>query len=131
MAFTSMVNSESLEDKDKFDASQERSKDDCDIYEAFDELFQDFFRLEKVNSDAFKKLHKIELERKSLISNLQEFTEILSKVRVANENLETKFKTLMSDLEKSNTQLLSFVGGSHKFDNLLELNRLVGNEKGL
>lgn len=39
MAFTSMVKSESLEDKEKSNASQERSKDDLNIYKAFDELF--------------------------------------------------------------------------------------------
>lgn len=40
MTFTSMVKSESLEDRGTFEASQERTKDVCDIYEKLDELFE-------------------------------------------------------------------------------------------
>lgn len=40
MAFISVVNSESLEDKEKFDASREQSKDDRDIYKPLMSYFR-------------------------------------------------------------------------------------------
>lgn len=69
MAFTSVLKSELLEDREKSNASHERSEDDRNIYnyKAFDKLFQDCLKLKNVNSAIFKKLHKIELEKESHI----------------------------------------------------------------
>ncbi|CAI9763295.1 unnamed protein product [Fraxinus pennsylvanica] len=48
MAFIVVVKNKSLEDKEKSDRLQEGSEDKRDICEAFDELFQDCLKLEKV-----------------------------------------------------------------------------------
>lgn len=63
MAFTSMVNSESREEIEKFDRSQEKSENEHDINKAFDYLFEECLKLKKVNSSAYKKLHKLKLEK--------------------------------------------------------------------
>lgn len=51
-------------------------------------------------------------------------------LRLVNENLETKDKTLISDLEKSNSQLYSFLSRSQKIDYLLKLNKNVWTVEG-
>lgn len=47
--------------------------------------------------------------------------------RLVDENLEATVKILMSDFEKSNTQLRSLLSGSQKLNNLLGLNKPARN----
>lgn len=74
-----------------------------DIYEAFDELFEESIKLKKVNSSPFEKLHEFKLENESLKVKLEESIRKLNKLRVEKEPLE--IKALTSDLEKSSAQL--------------------------
>lgn len=86
--------------------------------------------MKKINRAVFKKVNELELERERLISYLQESTKSLSELRLVNENLDAKVKTLTSDLEKSNIQHHSFMSGSKKLDNLLGLNKPTRNNEG-
>lgn len=52
-------------------------------------------------------------------------------MKLVNENLEAKVKYLTSNFEKSNTQLHSFMSGTQKLDNLLEMNKPAENRHGL
>lgn len=59
-----------------------------------------YFKLKKVNNVVFKKLCKLELENESLLGKLEESTRILNELRRENESLNSKVKSLTSDLEK-------------------------------
>lgn len=62
IAFASIVKSEPVDvnerddDVDQFDSSKEELDDDRDIYESFDQFFEESFKFKKVNNSAFKKL---------------------------------------------------------------------------
>lgn len=65
------------------------------------------------------------------MSDLEQSTKNFCVLRLVNENLEVEVKTLMSNFEKSNTQLRSFLSGYKKLDNLLGLNMPVESMGGL
>lgn len=69
--------------------------------------------------------------KKRIISNIQKFTKSLSQLRLVNENLKVKVKTLTNDLEKFNTQLHLFLSGSQKLNNLLWMDKPTENMRGL
>lgn len=62
IAFASIVKSEPVDvnerddDVEQFDSSKEELDDDRDIYESFDQFFEESFKFKKVNNSAFKKL---------------------------------------------------------------------------
>lgn len=72
-------------------------------------MFEECPKLKKVNRFTFKKLNNLKLEKESLVAKLEESTRILNELRVEKESLDIiKVKSLMSNLEKSNTQLQYF-----------------------
>lgn len=97
---------------------RKNKKNEQDIYEAFDELFQQHLKL---NSSVFKKLPKLDLENQSLENKLKKSSNRQNELRVEKESLEVKVKTLTSDPEKCSAQLQSFTSSSKKIDNMLGL----------
>lgn len=94
------------------------SKDEKEIYEAYHQLFEASLNIKMVNKVVLKKVNTLELKRETLIYELYESTKSLSELILINENLKAKVTTLTSDLEKSNTQLYSFLSEFQKLDNL-------------
>ncbi|XP_022895214.1 uncharacterized protein LOC111409393 [Olea europaea var. sylvestris] len=91
-----------------------------------------------VKSESDKESDKVEEElpndnskKEKLASNLQNSLKSGSELKCVNEKLEDKIKTLTSELVKFNAHLQTFVSGTKKLDNILEMNKPVGDRKGL
>ncbi|XP_022858736.1 girdin-like [Olea europaea var. sylvestris] len=137
MAFVSRVKSESDKESEKAEEekhsenSEEESEDEIDIHETYQLLFKESLKIKRVNKAMLKKVDELERKKERLAGDLQDSSKNLSELRCVNEKLEVKVRTLTSDLEKSNTQLQSFLSGTKKLDNLLGMNKLAGNRQGL
>ncbi|XP_022883334.1 uncharacterized protein LOC111400128 [Olea europaea var. sylvestris] len=92
-----------------------------------------------VKSESDKESDKVEenfqtiilKEKEKLASNLQNSLKSGSELKCVNKKLEDKIKTLTSELVKSNAHLQTFVSGTKKLDNILEMNKHAGDRKGL
>ncbi|XP_022867210.1 uncharacterized protein LOC111386939 [Olea europaea var. sylvestris] len=93
-----------------------------------------------VKSESDKESDKVEEELPNDNSSNQEEDDIDiqenslksgSELKCVNEKLEDKIKTLTSELLKSNAHLQTFVSGTKKLDNSLEMNKPAGDRKGL
>lgn len=93
--------------------------------------FKESFEIKKADKAPLKKVDELEREKERLIGDLQDSTNNLNELRCVNEKLEDKVKTLTSDLERSNTQLQSFLNGTRKLYNLLRMNKPSGDRQGL
>ncbi|XP_022876710.1 uncharacterized protein LOC111394893 [Olea europaea var. sylvestris] len=108
MAFVSTVKNESDKESEKVEEEVESNKsgddseDETDIHEAYQFLFKESLKIKKN----------------------------LSEVKCVNEKLEDRVKTLTCELEKSSTQLQSFMSGTKKLDDLLGMNKPAGNRQG-
>ncbi|XP_022866024.1 uncharacterized protein LOC111385832 [Olea europaea var. sylvestris] len=111
MAFVAIVKSESDKESDK--------------------LFKESLKIKKVNEALLKKVDELEREKEKLGSKLQESLKSGSELKCVNEKLEDKVKSLTSELEKSNAHLQTFINGTKKLDNLLGMNKPVGEKRGL
>ncbi|XP_022872302.1 uncharacterized protein LOC111391337 [Olea europaea var. sylvestris] len=137
MAFVLTVKSESDKESDKVeeelsnDNSSSEDEDEIDIQEAYQLLFKESLRIKKVNKVLLKKVDEFEREKEKLASNFQDSLKSGSELKCVNEKLEEKIKTLTSELEKSNAHLQTFVSGTKKLDNILEMNKPAGDRKGL
>ncbi|XP_022862077.1 uncharacterized protein LOC111382364 [Olea europaea var. sylvestris] len=136
-AFVSTVKSESDKESDKVeeelpnDNSSNEDGDDIDIQEAYQLLFKESLKIKKVNKTLLKKVDELEREKEKLASNLQDSLKSGSELKCVNEKLEDKIKTLTIELEKSNVHLQTFISGTKKLDNILGMNKPVGDRKGL
>jgi molecular chaperone GrpE (heat shock protein) len=135
MAFTSIATIESNKESENVENEEcsEKSEEEYDIHESYRELFEESLKIKKVNKTVLKKVNELEREREreKLIGDLHDSTKNLNELKLVNENLETKVKSLTSDLEKSYNQFHSFMSGMHKLDNLLGMNTPAGNRHGL
>ncbi|XP_022841840.1 uncharacterized protein LOC111365516 [Olea europaea var. sylvestris] len=112
MAFVSTVKSES--DKESEKVEEEES-----------------LKIKKVNKALFKKLDELEREKEKITYDLQVSSKNLSELKCVNEKLEDRVKILTCELEKSSTQLRSFVSGTKKLDDPLGMNKPAENRQGL
>ncbi|XP_022870860.1 uncharacterized protein LOC111390104 [Olea europaea var. sylvestris] len=85
----------------------------------------------RLRRSLFKKVDELEREKEKITNDLQVSSKNLSELKCVNEKLEDRVKTLTCELEKSSTQLQSFVSGTKKLDDLLGMNKPVGNRQGL
>ncbi|XP_022874256.1 uncharacterized protein LOC111393087 [Olea europaea var. sylvestris] len=87
---------------------------------------------EKVEEDVESKKSNDDTEDETDIHEAYQllFKESLKIKKCVNEKLEDKVKTLTCELEKSRTQLQSFMSGTKKLDNLLGMNKPTGNRYG-
>ncbi|XP_022866044.1 uncharacterized protein LOC111385848 [Olea europaea var. sylvestris] len=137
MAFVSTVKSESDKESEKVEEevesnkSSDDSEDETDIHETYQLLFKESLKIKKVNKALFKKVDEFEREKEKITYDLQVSSKNLSELKCVNEILEDKVKTLICELERSNTQLQSFVNGTKKLDDLLGMNKPAGNRQGL
>ncbi|XP_022861288.1 uncharacterized protein LOC111381706 [Olea europaea var. sylvestris] len=137
MASVSTVKSESDKKSEKIEEEVESNKfgddseDETDIHEAYQLLFKESLKIKKVNKALFKKVDELERENEKITYDLQVSSKNLSELKYVNEKLEDTVKTLTCELEKSNTQLQSFVSGTKKLDDLLGMNKPTGNRQGL
>ncbi|XP_022877017.1 uncharacterized protein LOC111395263 [Olea europaea var. sylvestris] len=137
MAFVSIVKSESDKESEKVEEEVESnksgddSKDETDIHEAYQLLFKESLKIQKVNKALFKRVDELEREKEKITNDLQISSKNLSELKCVNEKLEDRVKTLTCELEKSITQLQSFVSGTKKLDDLLGMNKSAGNRQGL
>lgn len=105
MAFASKIrrefdkDSKKVEEVDRNEHSNEVSKDEEEIREAYNQLFNESLKIKKTNKVVFMKINELELEKERLIHSLQESNFYLSKLYSMNKSLEIKVKNLMSDLE--------------------------------
>ncbi|XP_022859009.1 uncharacterized protein LOC111379803 [Olea europaea var. sylvestris] len=114
MAFVSTIKSESDKESEKVVEEVERKSQD-----------------QKINNALFKKVDELERKKEKITYDLQVSSKNLSELKCVNEKLEDRVKTLTCELEKSNTQLQSFVSGTKKLDDLLGMNKPAGNKQGL
>ncbi|XP_022849834.1 uncharacterized protein LOC111371915 [Olea europaea var. sylvestris] len=137
MAFVSTIKSESdkesetVEEEVESNKSGDDSEDEIDIHEAYQLLFKKSLKIKKVNKALFKKVEELEREKEKITYDLEVSSKNLNDLKCVNERLEERVKTLTCELEKSNTQLQSFVSGTKKLDNLLGMNKPTGNSQGL
>ncbi|XP_022867631.1 uncharacterized protein LOC111387312 [Olea europaea var. sylvestris] len=139
MAFVATVKSESDKKSDKVEEEQSNDnsvnenedKDNIDLQEAYQQLFKESLKIKKVNKSLLKKLDELEREKEKLGGKLQESLKSGSELKCVNEKLEDKVKSLTSELEKSNAHLQTFISGNKKLDNLLGMNKPVGDKRGL
>ncbi|XP_022890228.1 uncharacterized protein LOC111405526 [Olea europaea var. sylvestris] len=137
MAFVSTFKSESDKESEKVEEEVESNKSgddlevEADIHEAYQLLFKESLKIKKVNKALFKKVDKLEREKEKITYDLQVSSKNLSELKCVNEKLEDMVKILTCELEKSNTQLQSFVSGTKKLDDLLGMNKPAGNRQGL
>ncbi|XP_022843115.1 uncharacterized protein LOC111366633 [Olea europaea var. sylvestris] len=139
MAFVATVKSESDKESDKVEEEQSNDnsvnenedEDDIDLQEAYQQLFKESLKIKKVNKSLLKKLDELEREKEKLGGKLQESLKSGSELKCVNEKLEDKVKSLTSELEKSNAHLQTFISGTKKLDNLLGMNKPVGDKRGL
>ncbi|XP_022891922.1 uncharacterized protein LOC111406778 [Olea europaea var. sylvestris] len=94
-------------------------------------LSRESLKIKNVNEALLKKVDELEREKERLASNLQDSLKSGSELKCINEKLEDKVKTLASELEKSNAHLQTFISGTKKLDNLLGMNKPVGDRRGL
>ncbi|XP_022841852.1 uncharacterized protein LOC111365529 [Olea europaea var. sylvestris] len=139
MAFVATVKSESDKESDKVEEEQSNDnsvnenedEDDIDLQEAYQQLFKESLKIKKVNKSLLKKLDELEREKEKLGGKLQESLKSGSELKCVNEKLEDNVKSLTSELEKSNAHLQTFISGTKKLDNLLGMNKPVGDKRGL
>ncbi|XP_022864588.1 uncharacterized protein LOC111384537 [Olea europaea var. sylvestris] len=105
MAFVSTVKSESDKESDKVE--------------------------EELPNDNSSNEEEDDIEKEKFASNLQNSLKSGSELKCVNEKLEDKIKTLTSELVKSNAHLQTFISGTKKLDNILEMNKPAGDRKGL
>ncbi|XP_022891908.1 uncharacterized protein LOC111406762 [Olea europaea var. sylvestris] len=115
----------------KSNKSGNDSEDETDIHEAYQLLFKESLKIKKVNKTLFKKVDKLERENEKITYDLQVSSKNLNELKCVNEKLEDRVKTSTCGLEKSSTQLQSFVSGTMKLDDLLRTNKVAGNRQGL
>lgn len=104
---------------------------ESDIRAIYQELYEESLKIKKSNIALLRKLDLLEREKEKLSSELQDSAKNLSEVMCKNERLEETVKTLLSDLEKSNSQLEAFSSGTKKLDSILGMNKSVGDRRGL
>ncbi|XP_022851835.1 uncharacterized protein LOC111373528 [Olea europaea var. sylvestris] len=123
----SLTNNES----ETSDRQESSSSEDEGNYMAF---------VSTVKSESDKESDKVEVELPNDNSSNEEEDDIDiqenslksgSELKCVNEKLEDKIKTLTSELVKSNAHLQTFVSGTKKLDNILEMNNPAGDRKGL
>ncbi|XP_022870546.1 uncharacterized protein LOC111389800 [Olea europaea var. sylvestris] len=110
MAFVATVKSESDKESDKVEeehsndnsGNEDEDEDDIDLQEAYQLLFKESLKIKKVNKALLKKVDKLEREKEKLGSKLQ-------------------------DSLKSGSEL----NGTNKLDNLLGMNKPMGDKRGL
>ncbi|XP_022852677.1 microfibrillar-associated protein 1-like [Olea europaea var. sylvestris] len=110
MAFVATVKSESDKESDKVEeehsndnsGNEDEDEDDIDLQEAYQLLFKESLKIKKVNKALLKKVDELEREKEKLGSKLQ-------------------------DSLKSGSEL----NGTNKLDNLLGMNKPVGDKRGL
>ncbi|XP_022849862.1 uncharacterized protein LOC111371947 [Olea europaea var. sylvestris] len=115
IAFVATVKSESDKESDKVEeehsndnsGNEDEDEDDIDLQEAYQLLFKESLKIKKVNKALLKKVDELEREKEKLGSKLQ-------------------------DSLKSGSELkCTFISGTNKLDNLLGMNKPVGDKRGL
>lgn len=90
LTFASVIKSqtENVEDLEENNSSKERSNDERDKHDAYDQLFKESLKLKNVIKPVCKKLHDLELENEILVDKLEEST----KVRISWESRKSSRK---------------------------------------
>ena len=117
------------DEEDLVDSNFEKRDNQDVIHTAYEKLYKDFEKHEKLYRLATKKLSDVELDREELFKKYNETNQTIGALRFENNFLVEKTKKLEAELFQVRAQLER--SSSAKFDKMLSLHKSASDQTGL